>query len=402
MTDPTIVVGAGLAGVRTVQALRRRGYDSPIILVGAETHLPYDRPPLSKEFIVGKLTVDDVTLAGVDELAGLDVELRLGTRAVDVDCGARSVLLSGERVRYGTLVVATGSTPRTLPVSGGIAGVHTFRTLDDAVAVRDSLAAGARVAIVGGGFIGAEIASGARQLGLDVTIVDPLPALMIRGLGPDLGAVVANRHADSGVRLRLGRSVSRIVGGDRVEQLVLDDGSTVDADLVVVGIGVAPAVGWLTGSGLDVTAGLHCDATLHAGNGVYGVGDVARWSSARGTHRTEHWTNAVDQALALAATLTGQPTRYDPLPYVWSDQLGGKLQVWGEVRPQDDIAYLVGDAGSAEFVAVTGGEGALRGVVAFGARREAMRAMKMLRSGTRWQAGGPVTPADPAVELSSN
>ena len=228
---------------------------------------------------------------------------------------------------------------------------------------------------------------------------------MIRGLGPDLGAVVASRHADNGVRLRLGRSVSRINGGERVEQLVLDDGSTVDADVVVVGIGVAPAVGWLAGSGLDVTAGLRCDATLHAGSGVYGVGDAARWSTADGTHRSEHWTNAVDQANALAATLTGQPTRYDPLPYVWSDQLGGKLQLWGELRPQDEVLYLAGDATSEEFVAVSGGDGLLRGVVAFGARREAMRAMRMLRAGARWQAGGPVDPTipgDPAVELSSN
>jgi NADPH-dependent 2,4-dienoyl-CoA reductase/sulfur reductase-like enzyme len=397
MTDPTIVVGAGLAGVRTVQALRRRGYDAPIILVGAEPHLPYDRPPLSKEFLLGKLEPDDVAITSTDELTALTVDLRLGTRAFDLDRSDRSVSLNGERVRYGRLVVATGSTPRTLPVDGGLAGVHTFRTLDDAVAVRDALAAGARVAVVGGGFIGAEVASGARQLGLDVTIVDPLPALMIRGLGADLGAVVAHRHADNGVRLRLGRRVARIVGGDRVEHLVLDDGSTVDADVVVVGIGVAPAVGWLAGSGLDVTAGLRCDATLHAGDDVYGVGDAARWSTPRDTSRTEHWTNAVDQALALAATLTGQPTPYDPLPYVWSDQLGKKLQVWGEVRPQDEIRYLSGDAHSDEFVAVSGGAGLLHGVVAFGARREAMRAMRMLRAGAKWQAGtGPVETVDPS------
>ncbi len=390
MTDPTIVVGAGLAGVRTVQALRRRGYAAPIILAGAESHLPYDRPPLSKEFLLGKAGAEDIALCGADEFANLDVELQLRTRAFDVDAGARTLRLNGAPIRYGTLIVATGSTPRTLPVGGGHAGVHTFRTLDDALAVREALAAGARVAVVGGGFIGAEIASAARHLGLDVTIVDPLPALMIRGLGPSLGAVLARRHADNGVRLCLGRGVARIDGGTRVGRLVLDDDSTVDADLVVVGIGVAPAIGWLAGSGLDVNDGLQCDATLLAGPGVYGVGDAASWSTPRGRRRTEHWTNAVDQAAALAATLTGAPTAFDPIPYVWSDQLGGKLQVWGEVRPNDELVYLEASADSAEFVAVSGGDGRLRGVVAFGARREAMRAMRMLRAGAGWQPGtGP-------------
>jgi 3-phenylpropionate/trans-cinnamate dioxygenase ferredoxin reductase subunit len=396
VTAPTIVVGAGLAGVRTVQALRRRGYDAPVILVGAEAHLPYDRPPLSKEFLLGKVGVDDIALCGADELANLGVELRLRTRAFGVDPAARTLQLSGDSVRYGTLVVGTGSTPRTLPVAGGHAGVHTFRTLDDAVAVRDALAAGARVAVVGGGFIGSEIASAARHLGLDVTIVDPLPVLMMRGLGPSLGAVLARRHADNGVRMRLGRGVARIDGGERVERLVLDDGASVDADLVVVGIGVAPAIGWLAGSGLDITSGLSCDATLHAGADIYGVGDAASWSTPHGRHRTEHWTNAVDQAAALAATLTGKPTAFDPLPYVWSDQLGGKLQVWGEVRPGDELVYLDGNADSAEFVAVSGGDGRLRGVVAFGARREAMRAMRMLRAGAGWQPGsGPRQEPEP-------
>ncbi len=270
------------------------------------------------------------------------------------------------------------------------AGVHTFRTLDDAVAVRDAFAAGARVAIVGGGFIGSEIASVARQLGLDVTIVDPLPALMMRGLGPSLGEVFARRHADNGVRMRLGRGVARLDGDERVERVVLDDDSTVDADLVVVGIGVVPATGWLAGSGLEITAGLHCDATLCAGADIYAVGDVASWPTPCGRHRTEHWTSAVDQAAALAATLTGAPKAFEPLPYVWSDQLDGKLQVWGEVRAGDELIYADGSADSDEFVAVSGGEGQLRGVVAFGARREAMRAMRMLRAGAAWEPGtGP-------------
>jgi NADPH-dependent 2,4-dienoyl-CoA reductase/sulfur reductase-like enzyme len=386
---PTIVVGASLAGVRTVQALRRRGYDEPILLVGAEPHTPYDRPPLSKEFLLGKLAEDEIALVEPEGWGELGVELRLGVWARDLDLNGKRVTIGDERVGFGTLIVATGSTPRALPL-GARAGVHTFRTLADAHATRDAFVAGARVAVVGGGFIGAEIASAARLLGLDVTIIDPLPALMIRGIGAELGRVLATHHAEHGVTLRLGRSVVRIDGTERVERLVLDDGSTVDADVVVVGIGVVPATDWLVGSGLDVTDGLRCDELLRASADVCAVGDVARWASGRGSHRTEHWTNAVDQAAALAATLTGRPTPYDPLPYVWSDQFGGKLQVWGEVRPDDEIVFLAGGATSAEFVAVAGGSGALHGVVALGARSDAMRAMRMLRAGAGWQPGvGP-------------
>ena len=239
----TVVVGASVAGVRTVQALRRRGYEAPITLVGAEQHPPYDRPPLSKDFLLGKLGADDFRLAEPDALAGLGVDLRLGVRATGLDAERREVRLGGDRLRYETLVIATGATARTLPTD--LAGVHSLRTLDDAAAIRRALVAGARVAVVGGGFIGAEVSWAARLLGRDVTIIDPLPALMVRGLGVTIGAVLARRHADNGVRLRLGRTVARLEGGQRVERVILDDGSTVDADLVVVGIGADPRwPGW--------------------------------------------------------------------------------------------------------------------------------------------------------------
>ena len=299
----TVVVGASVAGVRTVQALRRRGYEAPITLVGAEQHPPYDRPPLSKDFLLGKLGADDLRLVEPDALAGLDVHLRLGVRAAGLDAERREIQVGSDRLRYETLVIATGATARTLPTN--LAGVHSLRTLDDAVAIRRALVAGARVAVVGGGFIGAEVSWSARMLGRDVTIIDPLPALMVRGLGVTIGAVLARRHADSGVRLRLGRTVARLEGGQRVERVVLDDGSTIDADLVVVGIGADPAVEWLAGSGLDIADGLVCDAALRAGHGVYAVGDVVRWATSAGLRRAEHWTNAVDQASALAVTLTG-------------------------------------------------------------------------------------------------
>jgi hypothetical protein len=216
---------------------------------------------------------------------------------------------------------------------------------------------------------------------------------MVRGLGVTIGAVLARRHADSGVRLRLGRTVARLEGGQRVERVVLDDGSAVDADLVVVGIGADPAVQWLAGSGLDIADGIVCDAALCAGEGVYAVGDVVRWPTAAGLRRAEHWTNAVDQASALAVTLTGGTGAYDPISYVWSDQLGTRLQVWGEVRAQDELVYLTGGPDSGEFVVAVGGAGRLRAVIAFGARREGLRAQRLLHAGAAWDPGrGPVAP----------
>lgn len=388
-----VVVGASLAGIRSVQALRRRGYQEPITVIGAEPQLPYDRPPLSKDFLLGTLAATDLALASETEIDALGVSLRLGEPASALDAANHELTVGTERIAFRTLVIATGSRPRTIAGLGALAGVHTLRTLGDAEAIRAGLAAGARVAIIGGGFIGAEIASSARALGLEVTIIDPLPALMIRGLGAEIGGVLAARHADNGVKLRLGRGVARIEGESRVERVVLDDGSVIETDLVIVGIGVEPAVEWLAGSGLDVRAGVACDESLRAGDGIYAVGDVARFSTADGLRRLEHWTNAVDQATMLAGVLTGAAGTYQSTPYVWSDQLGRRLQVWGEVRPQDERVFLHGNSETDEFVAVFGGEGRLRSVVAFGARREAMRAQRLMRDGSEWQPGlGPRKP----------
>jgi NADPH-dependent 2,4-dienoyl-CoA reductase/sulfur reductase-like enzyme len=399
MTGDVVIVGASVAGVRTAEALRRRGFGGRITLIGAEAHLPYDRPPLSKAFLTGQADESDLALLAGDRLDRLDLDLRLGQRATAVDVPARQVLLaSGEPVLFGALVIATGSLPRRLPVLDGWPGVHVLRTLDDAIAVRAALAGGARVAVVGGGFIGAEVAWSARARGLDVTVIDPVPALMTRGLGPALGTVLATRHADHGVTLRLGRSVARAEGAGRVERLVLDDGSSLDADLVVVGIGVDPAVGWLSSSGLPVDGGgLRCDACLRVRgtDSVYAAGDVARWPSARyaAPVRLEHWTNAGETALAVAAALTGTPAPFDPLPYVWSDQLGARIQVFGQILPGDDLVYVEGGPEEAEFVAACGADGKLQAVVALGARRAALRWERLLRSGLPWTNGhGPAEP----------
>jgi 3-phenylpropionate/trans-cinnamate dioxygenase ferredoxin reductase subunit len=398
MTDDIVIVGSSVGGVRTAEALRRRGFGSRITLIGAETRSPYDRPPLSKAFLTGQAAEDDLALLDGERLDRLELELRLGERAVAVDVGGRQVrLASGQLVSFGAVVIATGSLPRRLPALDGWPGVHVLRTLDDALAIRAALATGARVVVVGGGFIGAEVAWSCRALGLEVTIIDPVPALMTRGLGPELGEVLAGRHADHGVRLRLGRSVAGVEGSGRVERLVLDDGTILDADVVVVGIGADPAVGWLAGSGLPVDGGLCCDAWLrvHGTDSVYAVGDMARWPSSRyaAPLRLEHWTNAGEAAVAVAAALTGSPAPFDPLPYVWSDQLGTRIQVFGQVRPGDELVYVEGGPDGAEFVATSGGDGATQAVVALGARRAALRWERLLRSGLPWVDGrGPAEP----------
>jgi NADPH-dependent 2,4-dienoyl-CoA reductase/sulfur reductase-like enzyme len=398
MTDDVVIVGASVAGVRTAEALRRRGFGGRVTLIGAEPHLPYDRPPLSKAFLAGQATEADLPLLSAGRAARLELDLRLGERATGLDLAARRVrLASGERVPFGTAVIATGSVPRRLPALDGWPGVHVLRTLDDAIAIRAALAAGARVAVAGGGFIGAEVASCARARGLDVTVIDPVPALMARGLGPVLGQVLAARHADHGVTLRLGRSVVRAEGARRIERLILDDGSSVDADVVVTGVGVDPATGWLASSGLPVDGGVCCHACLRVRgtDAVYAVGDVARWPSARyrAPLRLEHWTSAGEAALAAAAAITGTPAPFDPLPYVWSDQLGVRIQVFGQVGPRDELVYVEGAPDQAEFVAVTRRDGALQAVVALGARRAARHWEQILRSGTP----GPADPgpADP-------
>lgn len=384
-----VVVGASLAGVRTVQALRRQGSEAHITLIGAEPSLACDRPPLSKTYL-SRAEDAPRQLITDEQLADLDIELLLGEQATDLDLSDRSVGLSGARISYDSLVIATGSTPRILPGLEPRPGVHILRTGEHATAIRDALTDGTRVVIVGGGFIGAEVAWGARALGCDVTVVEPLPTLMVRGLGPSLGEVFTRRHADSGVQLRLGVGVAGIEGDGQVEAVRLSDGRRLEADVVIVGIGTTPETSWLTGSGLDLTNGVLCDehlAVVGAQN-VYAAGDVARWQHPRYGEpiRVEHWTNAVEHAPIVAANLCGTPTPYTALPYVWSDQLGARLQIVGRVQPDDDLRYVFGGPDEPKFAAVTGSAGELHAVVGFGAIRELMPFRQLLVSGGSWQA----------------
>jgi NADPH-dependent 2,4-dienoyl-CoA reductase/sulfur reductase-like enzyme len=367
------VVGASLAGVRAAQELRAQGYDGGIVLIGDEPHLPYDRPPLSKAFLAGTASRESLELLDTGDLASLALDFRLGVRATALEPANRRVLLSdGTSVHADGVVIATGGRARRLP---GLAGAHTLRTVDDAVALRASLVPGARVVIVGAGFIGAEVASTCRSLGLDVVVLEAMAAPLAPVLGPSLAAVCARLHLDHGTDLRCGVQVSGLTPAG----VELASGALVPADVVVAGVGMTPATEWLAGSGLTVGNGVHTDAGLVTSlPQVVAVGDVARY----GGQRHEHWTNASEQApVAVANLLAGHSARtYTPSGYVWSDQYSGTLQLAGHPRPDDTLSFVDGDPSSSSFVATFSRDGSTVGVFALNnaklfnrLRRQALR-----------------------------
>ncbi|KOG40325.1 NAD(P)/FAD-dependent oxidoreductase [Streptomyces resistomycificus] len=358
------VVGASLAGLSTVRALRAEGYDGEIVVVGEERHTPYDRPPLSKDFLKGDLDADALALGDADEYEDLDVQWLLGERAVRLDSLARTVALAGGRhVRTDGVVVATGASPRTLPGADGLAGVHTLRTLDDAKALRAELLDGRpRVVVIGAGFIGAEVASTARRLGLHVTVVEALDVPLERQLGRRMGLVCSSLHKDHGVRLLCGTGVAELIGEGRVTGVRLAGGLVLPADVVVVGVGVRPATDWLAGSGVQVDDGVVCDAGCSTSvPGVVAVGDVARCPNPfTGRHtRIEHWSNATEQARTAARTLLTGVSAPAPLtaPYFWSDQYQVRIQLAGHVTPDAEPEVVEGDVDSRSFTAVYRREG---------------------------------------------
>ncbi|MDT0303372.1 NAD(P)/FAD-dependent oxidoreductase [Streptomonospora wellingtoniae] len=384
------VVGASLAGLETARALRRQGFEGRLTIVGDEHSPPYDRPPLSKEFLLGKADADDLALLDADD-ADLDLDWRLGVRAAGLDLRRPSVRLADEsEIGADAVVVATGAAPNRLPGTVGLAGVHVLRSLADAQALRADLAAGSpRVAVIGGSFIGAEIASACSALGLAATVIEGLETPMESVLGPGVARVAAGLHGDNGVRLLCGVPVGGIRGDDRVTGVELADGALVPADVVVMGIGARPNTAWLTGSGLELDDGVVCDTgMLTAAGRVAAVGDVARCRSADGTSaRFEHWTGAVQQPDVAAANLLAGATvqEYRRAPYFWSDQYGVRLQFAGRVQPGDELRVVEGSLDDRSFAAVyeSGGE------VTAAAAMDRPRAFARLRRGIG-RAAAPV------------
>ncbi|MGH9050053.1 MAG: NAD(P)/FAD-dependent oxidoreductase [Acidimicrobiia bacterium] len=382
-----VVVGASLAGLRAAEALRHQGFDGRITMVGAEHHLPYDRPPLSKELLAGKWEPDQLGLRRqpYDELA---LDWRLGRRAVHLELADRAVELDdGERLHFDGAVLATGSTPRQLPGTPPLAGIFTLRTLDDSLAIRAELDGGPRVVVVGAGFIGSEVASTCRERGLDVTVLEALPVPLVRGLGPVLGGVLGDLHRDHGVRLRCNAVVEGFDGDGRVERVRLADGTAIDADVVVVGVGVFPETRWLEDSGLILDDGVVCDQTCRAAPGVVAAGDVTRWPNALfggSPMRLEHWTNATEQGVHAAhALLAGEAAEpFAPVPFVWSDQYGTKIQTVGDVGADDDIEIGHGSLEERRFVALFGRGSRLVGALGFSRPRQVMQYRRMIEQRT--------------------
>lgn len=351
------VVGASLAGLSAARSLRKRGYDGRLVIIGDEPHRPYDRPPLSKEFLAGDIGEADLALESNDE--DLQAEWLLGARAAGLDSADRAVRLAdGREVRADGFVIATGAAARTLPGTDGLAGVHTLRTLDDARALRDELALGGRLVVIGGGFIGAEVASTAYALGLDVTVVEAAPTPLAGPLGETMGGIVSALHADHGVRLLCGVGVKRLSGESRVDAVLLEDGRSIPADTVVVGVGARPCVEWLEGSGVALDSGVKCGADGRTSlAGVVAVGDCASWYDPHaGIHRrVEHWTGARERPDAAIATLLAggavEPGVPRP-PYFWSDQYGVKIQFAGHAAAADSVTIEAGAADDRDVLAV--------------------------------------------------
>jgi 3-phenylpropionate/trans-cinnamate dioxygenase ferredoxin reductase subunit len=387
-----VVVGGSLAGIRGAEALRRFGFEGRLVLVGAEAERPYDRPPLSKEVLRGDREPEQSRLNRPEDFDALELDLRLGVAAESLDPGERSLrLANGERIAYDGLLIATGARARPLPGTPALSGVHTLRSLGDCLAIRSALDAGPRIAVVGAGFIGAEVTATCRQRGLEVTLIEALETPMARLLDPRIGAVCAAAHRDEGVDVRLGVGVEAIEGGERVERLRLSDGSVVAADLVVVGIGAVPETRWLESSGLALDDGVLCDATCAtAVPGVVAAGDVARWHHPvyDAPIRLEHWTNAVEQSEAAARRLlagaeAAEP--FAPVPFVWSDQYGLKIQAAGRIQPDDEMLVAHGSLEERRFVALFGRDGRLTGALAINRVRQLMGYRRMMRNGATWE-----------------
>ncbi|MFI6903222.1 NAD(P)/FAD-dependent oxidoreductase [Nonomuraea sp. NPDC050394] len=340
-----VIVGAGLAGAKAAQTLREEGFDGEIVLIGAETERPYERPPLSKGYLQGKSEREKIFVHATGWYAEHDIDLRLGLRATRLDLGSRTVRLSdGSRQPYQKLLIATGSSPRRLP-----GPARYLRTVQDSEALKERFARGGRVLVVGAGWIGLETTAAARAAGCQVTIVEPEPTPLHRVLGPELGEVFANVHRRNGVDLRLGTPVAEITQtGVR-----LSSGERLEADLVLVGIGATPDTGLAVDAGLDVADGILTDAALRTSDpDVYAAGDVAEsFNPLYGRRlRVEHWANALNGGPAAARSMLGQDVAYDRVPYFFSDQFEIGMEFSGDIQGYDEVVFR-GDVGELEFIA---------------------------------------------------
>jgi phthalate 3,4-dioxygenase ferredoxin reductase subunit len=393
VTRTVVVVGSSIGGVRTAQALRSEGFDGRIVLVGEETALPYDKPPLSKQFLAGQWDADRTALLTAEAAEREGIELRLGVRATRLDIAAKQVhLADGTRVDYDQAVIATGASARPSPWRPG-SGVHVVRTLEDSLALRADLDHDGPVVVVGGGFIGAEAAATARGLGREVTVVDPMPTPIGRVVGPEIGQYFTELHHRHGVATRFGMGVEGIEGAAGDLRVRLTDGSELAAATVVVGIGAVPNDGWLADSGLPIDNGVVCDEYCRALDApdVFAIGDVARWyhPGHREYVRVEHWTNAVEQGLCAAHNIAhpDDPRSYRPVEYVWSDQYDWKVQIVG--RPTRGTQHeVIGELSGVKpraAVLYTDETGMLTGVVSVNWPKALVQCRRLVTEGAPFE-----------------
>jgi NADPH-dependent 2,4-dienoyl-CoA reductase/sulfur reductase-like enzyme len=376
-----VIVGGGLAAARTAEQLRRSEYTGAITIISDEDHLPYDRPPLSKEVL--RAETDDVTLKPAEFYQDNNITLRLGSAVQSVDSAAKSVKLAdGSEVAYDQLVIATGLVPKRIRSFPDLPGIRVLRSYDESMALRADAGSARRAVVVGAGFIGCEVAASLRKLGVDVALVEPQPTPLASVLGETIGALVTRLHQAEGVDVRCGVGVTEVRGTDKVEQVVLGDGTELDADLVVVGIGSHPAVEWLDGSGIALDNGVVCDEVGRTNVAdVWAIGDVASWRTAVGDQvRVEHWSNVAEQARVLVPALLGQEASpVSSVPYFWSDQYDVKIQCLGEPEA-DDTVHVVEDDGR-KFLAFYERDGVLVGVVGGGMPGKVMKVRSKIAAG---------------------
>jgi 3-phenylpropionate/trans-cinnamate dioxygenase ferredoxin reductase subunit len=354
MAGTIVIAGGGLAAVRTAEALRDLGHCGRVVVASDEVVLPYDRPPLSKSYLLGRADDDSIRLVAAEKLAEIDVEVRLGAAATGIDREARRVLLAdGEGIHYDRLVVATGARATALPMMTGRENALALRSLADARRLRDALEAAPSVAIVGAGFIGLEIAGVARELGCAVVVVEAAPTPLAM-LGPELGSAVRRFHERRGVTFRCDALVSAVHGNGRIDELELADGSRVAADVVVVGVGATANAEWLRDSGLELDRGLVCDELGRTSDPrIFGAGDVVVRVVDGVARPTGHWTAAGDQARVVAHVICGrEPGKVVEDNYFWSDQSGKRLQFAGTVPADAQVTYVDGDPDEDAFVAL--------------------------------------------------
>ena len=386
-TNGVVVVGGGLAAVRVAEQLRKAGENRPITIVSAEAYPPYDRPPLSKDFLVNDIKgASDVALKPAEFYAEQVITARLGRAAESLDLAARTVTLAdGSVLGYDELIIATGLVPKRIRSFPNLAGIHVLRSLDDAMALREHATRAARAVIVGAGFIGCEVAASLRTLGVDVVLVEPQPTPLAAVLGEEIGNLLARLHRSEGVDVRTGTGVSQVRGEHSVHEVVLSDGGVVDADLVLLGIGSRPATDWLAGSGLEldpVDSGVLCDAAGRtSAPHVWALGDLAAWADAAGHHaRVEHWSNVADQARVLVAALLGtEAPSMVTVPYFWSDQYDVKIQCLGHSLPTDTV-HVAEDDGR-RFLAYYERDGALVATVGGGMPGKVMKSRAKIVGG---------------------